>query len=264
MTNNNEFNTVYYLLIFIVICFIFAISYVASLKFQEFKKKRRKNKIKSFALKMKLISRDYYREPFKFKDELCCFGEMINPNFVDVIIKKLNDKENLFIGDLEWEPKEDSKANRNAEFLGSILLSFFQSDSNEKLKKSTTMLLLEDNNINLPSFNLIKETFSKKATELFHLNKTEDIDFEDDKNFSDAWWLFSNENILVKDLFTRSIRNSFMKFVDKGYNIIGYNHLLIIIADKLYETENYYQLMSDISEIHKILKSNNKFYQGNK
>ena len=258
MTNNTDINIIIYASIGIV--FLFAICFIISLKFQQYKKRKRKNKNKSFAFKMKFSTRDNYFEPIRCLKELGCLDEMLYPCLTNVIYKNQNDNSTLYIGDLEWEPKEKSKANRNSEILGSFLLL---SNNDDKLKEITSMIFIEDNNFDLPNFNLIKESLSKKAIEFLHLNKTEDIDFEDDKIFSDAWWLSSNQNIIVKDLFTRNIRTNLMKFVDKGYNIIGSKHLLIIITNKPYESEDYYQLISDINEIHKILKTNHKFYKSN-
>lgn len=263
MANNVDINTMNLIYICVGVFLLFALSFIISIKIQQSKKRKRKNKNRSFAFKMKYLTRDNYLEPIRYLRELGCLDEMLNPNLTNVIFKKQNESSTLYIGDLEWESKEKSKADRNADFLGTFLLILLQSDDNEKLKNMTSMIFIEDFNFDLPSFNMIKESIAKKAIEFFHLNKTEDIDFEDDKTFSGAWWLSSEQNFSVKDLFTRNIRTNLMKFVDKGYNIIGYKHLLIIITNKLYETENYYQLISDMKEIHKIFKSNKNFYKSN-
>ena len=97
--------------------------------------------------------------------------------------------------------------------------------------------------------------------EFFKLNKTEDIDFDEDKAFSDAWWLSSNENMLVRELFTQKVRNGFMKFVDKGYRISGHDNMIIIIANRIFEPQEYSKLEADILEVARVLKTNTKFYK---
>ena len=92
------------------------------------------------------------------------------------------------------------------------------------------------------------------------MNETEDIDFDDDKEFSSAWWLSSNENMLVRDLFTKNIRSNFMNFVDKGYRICGNKNVLFIITNKPLCSKDYSKLISDIRMIQRFLKNNKKFY----
>ena len=92
------------------------------------------------------------------------------------------------------------------------------------------------------------------------MNETEDIDFDEDKEFSDAWWLTSNDNMIVKQLFTTNIRKNFMKYVDKGYRISGQQDMLIIITNTVYQPENYPSITSDMKVISRFLRTNKKFY----
>ncbi|MBQ3643171.1 MAG: hypothetical protein II961_01110, partial [Candidatus Riflebacteria bacterium] len=126
--------------------------------------------------------------------------------------------------------------------------------------KDRTLCVLYDDKFNLPSFDLSRETLKEKAVEVLHMNETEDIDFDDDKEFSDAWWLSSNDNLIVRDLFTKNIRSNFMNFVDKGYRICGRRNVIFIITNSTLCPEDYSKVISDIRMIQRFLKNNKKFY----
>ncbi len=227
--------------------------------YRDYKQKKRDNKVANFARRRNLKLLPFFSEPLKQKDEMSCFAGMVDLSYINVIEK--SDKDNkvrLYIGDLRWvgSSRAHSYSKGNTDFSPKMGTD----SSYAKIKHYTNMCVYFDNRFILPDFDLSRETLGKKTAEVLRLNNTEDIDFDDDKEFSDAWWLSSNMNMVVRDLFTKEIRKKFMKYVDKNYRIIGKNNMLLIITNNLYEPEDYNKIESDIRAISNFLKTNKKFY----
>ncbi len=244
----------------VVVFVILFVGYFVFINVQDTNKKKREQNILKYAKQKKLNVRPYFSEPLKYKEVLNCFLGMHDPGFCNVIEKPLKDGVTLYIGELQWTrpsslPTQTSK--NNFDYSGVMGMD----SSYGKFKQFTTMCVLQENGFNIPNFDLIKESLNSKALEFFKLNKTEDIDFDEDKAFSDAWWLSSNENLLIRDLFTQKVRNGFMKFVDKGYRISGHDNMIIVIASRIYEPQQYSLLEKDILSISAVLKNNTKFYK---
>ena len=216
------------------------------------KSEKRAKEIAQYAKRNKLSFRQYYSKFIKDYGNLSCFVEMIDPTFCSVIEKLDKENGDLFIGELQWEVAVEKNRKHQT------------SDAGEgryyRVKNYSTLCVLYDYGFNLPDFDLSRETLKEKTVEILHINNTEDIDFADDKEFSSAWWLSSNENMVVRELFTKNIRSNFMNFVDKGYRICGNRNVLFIIADKPFCPKDYSILNSDIRMIQRFLKNNKKFY----
>ena len=241
------------------ITFIILIIFLVYHSYQDYQKRKRDDKIANFAKRKNLRFLPFFSEPLKQKDEMNCFSGMIDLSFVNVIDKSdLDNKARLYIGDLKWV----GSSNGNTISKGNVDFSprMGMDSSFAKVKHYANMCVFFDNRFELPDFDLSRETLGKKTVEVLKLNNTEDIDFDDDKDFSDAWWLSSNMNMVVRDLFTKEIRKKFMKYVDKDYRIVGRNNMLLIITNKLYEPEDYNKIESDMRAISNILKTNKKFY----
>lgn len=247
-------------LIGFVIVIIFVVIMLIKLTIQDEKKRKREENFKKYAKKTGAVTKTYYSEPIKNnKDVMTCFAGMVDPVFYNIIVKEDKMNGSTYIGELQWD-KPVGPRSRGRYQSPDYNQSSGVDAKFDKMKNYATMCVFIDDGFRLPNFNLSKETINKKATEILHLNKTVDIDFDEDKKFSEAWWLTSNETSLVKQLFTTNVRNNFMKFVDKGYQICGDLHTIIILTDHLYEPEDYVRLTSDIKAISKFLKTNKKFY----
>ena len=224
-------------------------------------KQNREKQIISYADRKGLKYIPFYTEPLKNKDKFNCFLTKLKPSYNDVVIKSENgERIKLCIGELRWLPptiNSELIAKYQAEYcdisrMEANILSFVN---------YTTMCVLYENGFHLPNFDLARETLIDKTSEMLKLKVSEDIDFDDDKEFSNAWWLSSSENMIARELFDKSTRSFFMKYVNKGYSISGNRDMLIIITDKLYTTNKYVQLEADMRNISKFLKTKEKFYK---
>lgn len=189
---------------------------------------------------------------------MTCFQNMLNLSFCNVIEKLDKENGDVYIGELQREVAVRHYQGRSA----SMNLIAVDTPDNKyiRVKKDTTLCVLYDDGFDLPSFDLSRETLKQKAIEILRMNETVDIDFDDDKEFSDAWWLSSNDNVLVRELFTKNIRSNFMNFVDKGYRICGRRNVIFIITDNILCPEDYSRVISDIRMIQRFMKNNKKFY----
>ena len=221
-------------------------------------RKRREARVIKFAKRTKASLKPYFGKFLKDCGDMSCFNNLLNTTFCNVIEKLDKENGDVYIGELQAEVSVRNYKGRNPTM---SLVAIDSADSNYvRLKKDRTLCVLYDDKFNLPSFDLSPETIKVKAIEVLHMNETEDIDFDDDKEFSSAWWLSSNDNLIVRDLFTKNIRSNFMKFVDKGYRICGRRNVIFIITDKILCPEDYSKVTSDIRMIQRFLKNNKKFY----
>lgn len=197
-----------------------------------------------YARKLKANFKPYYTNPLKEYSFYTSLSKKENQTFKNVL--ELTDKENgnVYIGELEWSDTENDEKDLKK----------------DGTKFYTTMCILEDNAFTLPNFELTPETIAKKATELLKMNESEDIDFDEDKEFSNAWWLCSNENILARYLFTDNIRKHFMDYLNKNYTICGQKNKLFILTNHTVEPKNYSNIINDIRKIRSFLKNNKKFF----
>ena len=188
-------------------------------------------------------------------DSLCYF---FDPKFTKVLEIEDNDDGKLYIGDLEWSTKHGKKgidgAYADYDSLNNI-------NGEKKYKQYTTLCIYYNNRFTLPHFDLVKETLEKKASEILKMEVTEDIDFVEDKEFSDAWWLASNENVLVRDLFDKKVRKTFMSFVDRDYIICGHQDYIMILAGKIINPNTYKYVISEMNKLRQAFIENGKFYK---
>lgn len=219
------------------------------------KEKRNKKRIE-YAKKAKAVIKPYFDKFLKDFGMMRCFSKILCPSFCNVVEKLDKENGDIYIGELQWEilikkifrPRSRYSSNKN------------NSDEYIRVEKAITICVLYDDGFNLPDFDLSRESLKDKTIELFGMSETEDIDFDNDKEFSSAWWLTSEENMLVKDLFTTNIRSFFMNYLDKNYRICGQRNAFFIMANKLIDPDNYSQITSDIKSIARCLRSNKKFY----
>lgn len=205
---------------------------------------RQKN-LMLYARKLKANFKPNYTNPLKdysFYLPISHKEDLIFKNVLELIDKENGD---VYIGELEWSPSEKDE----------------KDVKKDETKFYTTMCVLNDEDFTLPNFELTPETIAKKAEEALKMNESEDIDFDDDKKFSNAWWLCSNENILARYLFTPNIRKHFMDYLDRNYTICGQKSNIIIVTNHTIETEKYSNLIKDIRNIRLFLRNNNKFYK---
>ena len=244
------------------ICIFPLVVYFIVKKIQGGGRKKREEQALKIAKRLGIVVRPYFGKFFKDCGDMSCFLQMLNPSFCNVIERLDKENGDVYVGELQWETavKRNKRRYGRRITFSDFMPSGSPEDNYVRIPKDNTLCVLYDDGFNLPSFDLSRETLKDKATEVLGMNETEDIDFDDDKEFSSAWWLSSDENMIVRDLFTKSIRSNFMKFVDKGYRICGRRNVLLIITDKVYWPEDYSKVTSDIRVIQRFMKNNKKFY----
>ena len=204
---------------------------------------------------------DHFDDPLRDGLAMYCFSYMEKPYYYNVIEKTYQEDETkVYIGELEWEEQlELSLSKRSESTFATRALD--QTDGQHKgFRNYATMCVLYDNRFRLPNFDLTNETLAKKTAEVLKINKTQDIDFDEDKAFSDAWWLCTNETMIVRDLFDKNVRSNFMKYLNRNYQITGQGNMLIIITEKPLLANEYPRVINDIRLIQRFLKNNKKFY----
>ncbi len=206
--------------------------------------------------------KDSFNQVITDIEKMDCFNYFFDPKFTNVLEIENEDGSKTYIGDLEWSTRYGKKAIDGVyEDYDSL---FGTSGAKSQFKQCTTLCIVYNNNFSLPHFNLVKETIEKKASEFLKKEETEDIDFEDDKEFSDSWWLASSENVLARDLFDKKVRKTFMSFIDKDYIICGHKNYIIILAGKTINPNTYKYMISEIKRIQQAFIENGKFYNINK
>ncbi len=219
---------------------------------------KREKQAMQYARKTKSVIKPYFSKFINDCGGMECFSDMLNPSFCNVIEKLDKENGDVYIGELRWEIAVEQHKRRRRSLVADLM--FGSEKKYIRVPKEATLCVLYDDGFNLPNFDLIRETLKDKAVEVLGMNKTEDIDFDEDKEFSSSWWLSSNENMIVRDLFTKNIRSNFMNFVDKGYRICGRKNVLFILANKAFWPEDYSRVISDIRMIQRFMKNNKKFY----
>lgn len=262
-SNMDPFAHFYMMIIVFAILFIGGLISFIVKSIVAHKKGKREEKLLKIAKRTGAHVKPIFSRPIKDGATMECFIGLLDPSYINVVEKLDKENGDLYIGELEWvkplQPPNNSRRRNSYDYNAGARMG---TDSNfDRMKYYATMCVLYDNAFNLPNFDLTKESIDKKAFEFLKMNETEDIDFDEDKEFSDTWWLTSNENMIVRELFTRNIRSNFMKFADKGYRISGQGNMLIIITNKVYEPENYPSVTSDMKIIAKFMRTNKKFYK---
>ncbi len=204
---------------------------------------------------------DHFDDPLRDGLAMYCFSYMEKPYYYNVIEKTYQEDETkVYIGELEWEEQLELSLSKRSESTFATR-SVDQTDGQHKgFRNYATMCVLYDNRFRLPNFDLTNETLAKKTAEVLKINKTQDIDFDEDKAFSDAWWLCTNETMIVRDLFDKNVRSNFMKYLNRNYQITGQGNMLIIITEKPLLANEYPKVINDMRLIQRFLKNNKKFY----
>jgi hypothetical protein len=228
------------------------------------RKKSRISREKEFMKYVKRTGDEYltnFDNPFRDGLAMYCFSAMENPYYFNVIEKKYDDnRTKLYVGEIEWTGVMELPMNRKVDSTFATRTVTETEAQGKGFRNYATMCVVYDDGFSLPNFDLTNETLAKKTAEVLKLNKTLDIDFDEDKRFSDAWWLCTNETIVVKDLFDRNVRNGFMRFLNRNYRITGQGNMIIIITEKPMLATEYPRLINDMRQIQNLLKSNKKFY----
>lgn len=243
-----------------IIVIIFVVLFIVAICKEVFSggRKKREEQAVQYARKTKSVIKPFFSKFVKDCGDMECFSDMLNLSFCNVIEKLDKENGDVYIGELRWEIAVEQNNRRRRSLVADLL--FGSEKKYIRVPKEATLCALYDEGFNLPNFDLIRETLKDKAVEVLGMNKTEDIDFDEDKEFSSAWWLSSNENMIVKELFTKSIRSNFMNFVAKGYRICGRRNVLFILANRALWPEDYSRVISDVRMIQRFMKNNKKFY----
>lgn len=175
-------------------------------------------------------------------------------------VLKLNDesKGRIYIG--EWITSQTANTNDSTAYVSQEGLI------EGTTAKSVTMGVIYDPRFCLPNYTMWPESFGDRVEELIHSNLTKDIDFTEDKEFSDTWWLCSNDSDReVKKLFSlENIRSNSLKLVHKKYRLAGCGNILIIVSQDRIDLENYRNFLSDIRLYQEFMSSNKEFYNINR
>ncbi len=252
-------------IIFIIIATVCAILRTV----KSFKKSSHEAKLREFAEKKHLTYKPYFAKPMNAAADWPCFRKFKEPSFANALEFESDYKGSLYVGELEFTAHEiniDRMASAAAStgsgrYSGHRKVYGMGNDNaSDKFKNELTMCVIFDNGIQLPYFDMMPETIKLKAFELFGIADSADIDFQNDKDFSDAWWLSGQIDSEVRNLFIPAIRSGFMRFAEKGYRICARGHLIFIIADKLVEPEKLNSVVADMKAIQKILQRNKLYY----
>lgn len=255
------------IIVFVVVATVCAI--VRTVK--SFSKSSHEAKIMEMAKKRNLIYRPYFAKPMNDAGQWPCFMKFKEPSFSNVLEFENDYKGALYIGELEFTAHEvnmskvassclSSRGSRYGSTRSTYQYGMGNDVRAEKFKNELTMCVIYDKGMMLPYFDMMPETIKLKAFELFGMNDSTDIDFQNDKEFSDAWWLSGQSDSEIRNLFTTMIRSGFMRFAEKGYRICGRSKMIIVIADKLIEPEKMNSVIADMRAIQKILQRNPKYY----
>ena len=230
----------------------------------DLKKKSRISREKEFHKYIKRtgdIFLEHFDDPIRDGMAMYCFQFMETPYYFNVIEKSYDeDRTKLYIGELEWTQQIELPITKRSESTFATRVVDQTDGQHKGFRNYATMCVVYNKGFRLPNFDLTNETFAKRTAEVLKINKTKDIDFDEDKRFSDAWWLCTNETIVVKDLFDRNVRNGFMRFLNRNYRITGQGNMIIIITEKPMLATEYPRLINDMRQIQNIIKNNKKFY----
>lgn len=204
---------------------------------------------------------DHFDDPLRDGLAMYCFSYMEKPYYFNVIEKEYEeDRTKLYIGELEWEEQIELPISKRVDSTFATRAIEGSDGQHKGFRQYATMCVIYDKGFRLPNFDLTNETFAKRTAEVLKINKTKDIDFDEDKLFSDTWWLCTNETMIVKDLFDRNVRSNFMRYKNRNYQITGQGNMLIIITDKPMLANEYPRVINDMRAIQRFLKNNKKFY----
>lgn len=248
-----------------IIVFVLGIIWTGAFYFiNSLKKKSRISREKEFQKYVKRtgdLFLDHFDDPLRDGLAMYCFSYMENPYYYNVIEKTYEeDDTKLYIGELEWMEQLELPISKRVESTFATRVVDQTDGQHKGFRNYATMCVLYDNRFRLPNFDLTNETLAKKTAEVLKINRTQDIDFDEDKAFSDAWWLCTNETMVVRDLFDRNVRSNFMKYLNRNYQITGQGNMLIIITEKPLLANEYPRVINDMRLIQRFLKNNKKFY----
>ncbi len=231
-------------------------------------KRKREEKLKKLAAQNHAKVIPYFNKGLGEGNHLEFFNVTISrPQYYNVM--SVNNVKNgeMYVGEFSYRSLENGRPSprrRRRAMVGFAVDCFDgqQSDDyNLGYEKAVTMCFLKEEGFNLPPFEMRPETFFDRANEtLFGYKRGEDIDFEEDKEFSDTWWLTSMDRTAIPTLFNRQMRHDFMAFKEKDYRILGEGGMIYLLTSKAYDPEDYSKLVLDMISIQKILKRNRRFY----
>lgn len=230
--------------------FIIAVTLFAASRKNK-KRQERSDIIKAFAQEFKAQYQTHYDKVFEEGIDCEFFYSQDSNEFTNVL--KLDDTSNgtVFIGD--WVTSfvagdAITKANHisNEDSLMKALCS-----------KSLTMGVIFDERLNLPEFALWPETLGVKMDEVIRINTSEDIDYAEDKEFSDMWWLCSHkENQKIKEIFNNpQLRHECMNFAKKKYRMAGFGKHLVIVSHDALSPSDYNEFLDSLREWQKIIST---------
>lgn len=236
---------------------------------KSFKKSEHEQRLREYAEKKHLTYKPYFAKPMNDASDWPCFMKFKEPSFANTLEFENDYKGSLYIGELEFTAQIINMDNVSATVAstgsgryagGRKVYGMGMDNPAEKFKKELTMCVIYDKGMNLPYFDIMPETIKLKAFELFGMADSTDIDFQNDKAFSDTWWLSGQRDSEVRNLFIPPIRSGLMRFADKGYRICARGRLIFIIADKLVEPDKLNSVVADMKAIQMILQRNNLYY----
>lgn len=114
-----------------------------------------------------------------------------------------------------------------------------------------TVVLAQSNDLQVPQFSLSPESFFHRIADFFGMK---DIDFEEDKVFSEKFLLHGSEEASVRDFFSESRRRKLMDYVDACIEADG-QHFIFYRRRKRLDTEELKGLMAQAFAIRDILKA---------
>ncbi|EKD81652.1 MAG: hypothetical protein ACD_39C01707G0002 [uncultured bacterium] len=119
--------------------------------------------------------------------------------------------------------------------------------------KPKTICVIEDTALALPHFSLY--TQHKLAAKIGAALGMQDINFSDDKKFSDAFILQGDNETEIRNFFDEKIRKAFMKFTGNEIQMEAYKNTLVVHRGATIDAQQWSPLLKDAFTIYEFLKT---------
>lgn len=130
--------------------------------------------------------------------------------------------------------------------------AIYGKSSKSRIHRTQTMCMISDPNMALPHF-LVRRQM-KVADAIGAMLGGQDINFTEDKKFSDSFVLQGKDENVTRSLFAAPVRNAFMKFANTETRVEGDKNRLIVTRSVVIEPEKWSQLLKDTFALYEILK----------
>lgn len=118
---------------------------------------------------------------------------------------------------------------------------------------SQTICMITDPSLSIPHFFLRRE--NKFLDSLGKIFGGQDINFDEDPDFSKSFVLQGKDEFITREFFNRNLRASMMKFAHDTMHIEGYENTVILHNKTTLKPDGLNNLMEKTLEVYQMLKS---------